>query len=117
MPDKVFLVIQGQITVYSHHPQNGIEIERDKNAVVHKIYPGSRVQTLIQKGEYGKAFLQQDISSENTELFGIECDLLGITSPYSYIASSPVYAYEIPFEAMFKTLLDLNPAGLISLKK
>ena len=61
--------------------------------------------------------MQQDITFDNTELFGIECDLLGITSPYSYIASSPVYAYEIPFETMFKTLLDLNPAGLICLKK
>ena len=73
--------------VYSHHPKIGIDITRNDNAVVVKVYPGSRVQTLIQKGDYGEAFLKQDITSENTELFGIECDLLGITSPYSYIAS------------------------------
>ena len=60
--------------------------------------------------------LLKDIHDESTEFIGIECDLLGIKSPYSYIATKPVYAYEIEFESLFQGLMDLNPNGLVSLK-
>ena len=43
MPQKVLLVVQGQVTVYSHHPLNGDNLNRAKNAVAVRVYPERRI--------------------------------------------------------------------------
>lgn len=81
------------------------------------VYPGSRVQTRIMKGiEFGHSILHKKFNAENVEFVGIECDTLEIKSPFSYIATETVYAYEVPHEQFFRSMLDLNPRGIAQLK-
>ena len=49
-------------------------------------------------------------------MIGEECDLLGIASPYTYIAKSKTLVYCISVEQLYKDLLNLNPIGLEELK-
>jgi hypothetical protein len=117
VPEKLLIVVKGQLTVYSH-TLSPKEVAGPTNpALVMTVYPGSRVQTQIMKGiEFGHSILQKNFNAENVEFVGIECDLLDIKSPFSYIASETVYAYEVPYEQFFKSMLDLNPRGIAQLK-
>lgn len=62
--------------------------------------------------EFGHSILEKEYDAENVEFIGIECDLLKIKSPFSYIAAETVYAYEVPYEQFFKSMLELNPIGI-----
>jgi hypothetical protein len=118
MPDKVLIVLQGQIQIFSHHNKDGGELFRDENAFTVRVEPGSRIEAQISRGEeFGSAICHKEYERENVEFIGIECDLLRITSPYSYIVREAVYAYEIPSDILFKQLMDLNPSGLVALKQ
>ena len=50
-------------------------------------------------------------------MIGDECDLLGLVSPYSYIATKKTLCYVAKPESLFKLMLDLNPSGLEELKQ
>ena len=45
-------------------------------------------------------------------MIGEECDLLGLASPYTYIATKKTLCYVAKVESFFKLMLDLNPSGL-----
>ena len=49
-------------------------------------------------------------------MIGEECDLLGISSPYTYIVKQKTLAYTIKVESFYKELLNFNPMGLEELK-
>lgn len=49
-------------------------------------------------------------------MIGEECDLLGIASPYSYIATKATLCFVAKVEDFFRIMLDLNPRGLQELK-
>ena len=48
-------------------------------------------------------------------MIGEECDLLGIASPYSYIATENTLVYQCPYKYFFKGLQQQNPDGLVQL--
>jgi hypothetical protein len=50
------------------------------------------------------------------ELIGLETDLLDVVCPFSYIATSTVFAYEIPYKPFYSTMQDLNPRGILDLR-
>lgn len=43
MPQNVLLIVQGQVTIYSHHPLNGDNLNRPRNAVVVRVFPASHI--------------------------------------------------------------------------
>jgi len=45
-------------------------------------------------------------------MIGEECHLLGITSPYTYIAKTKTLAYSTKVSSFYKEMLALNPLGL-----
>jgi len=49
-------------------------------------------------------------------MIGEECDLLGIASPYTYIAKERTLCYATKVETFYKSMLDVNPVGLEEIK-
>ena len=49
-------------------------------------------------------------------MIGEECELLGISSPFSYVCKSKVLVYSCKIEDFYREMVSLNPAGLRSLK-
>lgn len=45
-------------------------------------------------------------------MIGEECDLLGVVSPYTYIATKKTLCFVAKVENFFKVMLELNPKGL-----
>ena len=81
--------------------------------------PGSRIATLIQKGqEFGQVLCTRSHTSlqEKATMIGEECDLLGIASPFTYICKKRTLAFCIKVETFFQELLNLNPIGLDQLR-
>jgi len=81
--------------------------------------PGSRSTALVQKGEaFGKVFCTQDADGRETyQIIGDECDLLGLASPYTYIAKEPTLVYAVPVEPFYRGLLAQNPEGVANMKQ
>ena len=48
-------------------------------------------------------------------MIGEECDMLGIASPYSYIAVEETLVYICPHRSFFRGLQQQNPDGLVQL--
>ena len=45
-------------------------------------------------------------------MIGEECELLGISSPFTYVCKSKVLVYSCKIEDFFREMVSLNPAGL-----
>ena len=54
---------------------------------------------------------------EKATMIGEECDLLGIVSPYTYIATKRTLVFATKVEKFYKEMLNLNPLGLQVIKK
>jgi hypothetical protein len=82
------------------------------------VTPGNNIQTQILQGEqFGRPILGKEYMPGNVELIGLEQDLLDVSCPYTYIASGPVFAYEIPYQQFYKSMQDLNPRGIAELRR
>ena len=119
LPTEIYIMLTGEIQVLGHTREEEQDVTK-KEIVTIKTEPGSRVSTLIQKGEeFGQVLCTREHQSlqENSTIIGEECDLLGIASPYSYICKKRTLVYAIKVETFFKELLNLNPLGLEQLKQ
>ena len=96
MPDSVMMMVKGAVDVMSETKP----FQRAENVFAIKMELGSRSPVLIQKGEvYGKVVCKQNSNGQECfTIIGEECDLLGVTSPYSYIAKEPTLVYSIPVD-------------------
>ena len=115
MPSCLLLMAKGRLDVLSETKP----FQRAENVFAIAMELGSRSATLVQRGEaYGKVFCTQGSNGQETyPCIGEECDLLGITSPYTYIATEPTLVYAVPVEAFYRSLLAQNPDGVASMKQ
>ena len=55
-------------------------------------------------------------ANEPYKMIGEECDLLGMASPYSFIATEDTLMYACPHKSFFRGLQLQNPDGLLELR-
>ena len=115
MPSCLMMVAKGRVDVMSESKP----FQRAENVFAITMEPGSRSTALVQKGEaYGKVFCTQDANGRETfQIIGDECDLLGLASPYTYIAKETTLVYAVPVEPFYRGLLAQNPDGVASMKQ
>lgn len=115
MPDNLMMIASGKVEVLSEMTP----FQRAENVFAINKELSSRTATLIQKGEaYGKVFCKQEANGQETySLIGDECDLLGIVSPYTYIAKERTLIYTCPVEQFYRNLLAQNPDGVRNMKE
>lgn len=82
--------------------------------------PGSNITSLIMAGkEYGQVLCSRTVANlpEKATMIGEECDLLGMASPYTYIAKQRTLVFVTKVEKFYKEMLNLNPVGLEHIKQ
>ena len=102
--EDIYFIIEGSLGVY----RKLNEEEKPANYFLTRTDPGKRMDTQLQEEEeYGKLIVERSIGLSNGERMriGLECYLLGIGSPYSYITRSKTLAYKMKSEPALKDLL------------
>lgn len=93
MPKDLLFLVSGKIALYQRYNDNKGENPKSNKFVVQSDV-GPRKQKSIISKDFGEIFLEKVInSSDRYEMLGIECDLNGIASPYTYIALDRTLAF------------------------
>ena len=126
LPDNVLIMIEGTYSV--HGKATGDETEEEKDRAVSqdnrvfavRLDPGSKTAKLLQQGTvYGQKLVTTEVTdiTNSSNTIGEECDLLGIHSPFTYVAESTIIAYSLPLAHLFKLMIPYNPKGLVQLRE
>jgi len=63
-------------------------------------------QLILEKKVFGEVFIDKVIDwREQLEIVGTECDLNGLTSPYTYIAKQLTFAFEIEAVGLYTDMM------------
>jgi hypothetical protein len=60
----------------------------------------------------GHEVIEREFSGAAAELIGLESDLLEINSPFTYVTTEKVFAFEIDYKAFYNLMLEINPRGI-----
>lgn len=116
MPKDLMFLISGKIALYQRLPDTQTQLNKPKKFVVQSVI-GPRKEISILEKTYGELFMEKVVnSSEKYELLGIECDLNGIASPYTYIARERTLAFCSGAVALYRDIMRQNPEQILDLR-
>ena len=109
-------MIEGQIALHSTlivAPKDG------KGANVASLNPGTKVQWKQLTGQYGRlsSVLQCDVLMEASHFVGLDCCVLSMTAPHTYITNTDCVALVVDADTLIALFKKICPAALNSLSK
>lgn len=91
MPNEIYCLLEGEVLLHSQFR----ELTKKPGAHLAKTEPGSRVQKQQLEGNLGMPSGSLIGSMEQMTPIGLECPILMMKSPYTYVAKTPIVVLSI----------------------